>query len=237
VSALDGYPYLASAILLLSAALFLAALKPHLRQGMLWAGVGCAPGALLTVSFVPVYWDPIRLGGSWIGLEDVIFSFATGSLMWFTLFGLSSPKRVTLQLPLGSMLRRYFTCGPLFALFYYTFRKVSYEPMDAAIAGMLVLGAGIAVLVPQLVLPALRAGTSFCLIYTAVIGLTFLLWPEFEQQWSAATISGYRLGPIPSEELAWAFVIGCTYPLVFAYVTGAESEVVATDPVRRVISR
>lgn len=103
------HPYLAFSLLLLGVFLVGLWTVPQPRRPTLLAALGSAPSALVSVFFVPEYWQPTRVATLLTGLEDIIFSFATGGTMW--LLG-AWPMRHRLRFQ-GSTAwaQRYTVCG------------------------------------------------------------------------------------------------------------------------------
>ncbi len=218
VAALTSYPYLTLSLVLAALAAAGALLFPNARRSMLVCGLGAAPTSLLTVSFVPAYWQPVRIGGAWIGMEDVLFSFATGALMWLTFSVFLRRDLDAAPSCLGGFLRRYFTCGPAFLAVYYLLRQADCAPMASALGGMLILGLGMSLFAADLLLPAIAGGALFGTLYSVTLAASFAVWPEFSKYWSVAYTDGFVIGTIPAAEIAWAVGAGIVYPLVMSYV-------------------
>ena len=77
----SAYPYLLSSMALFCVAGGLLALSPRCRNRALLSGLMSMPTSLMSFVFVPEYWQPTRLFGSELGVEDLLFSFATG-VVW-----------------------------------------------------------------------------------------------------------------------------------------------------------
>ena len=139
---LAQYPYLGTALILLSCALVAAVAFPRARWLLLWAGVLCLPYGLFSFEFIPEYWDPrITL---WLGacsLEDLIFSSATGALAWFCAV-LPFRKRLKHGLPVKYIIGRYLGIAALGVGlgFYCKFTLYNPDVMTSTMVGVVVSG-------------------------------------------------------------------------------------------------
>ncbi len=76
-----SYACASMALAFMAAAALAGAPKDH-RRPMLLSGILSAPLALAAPTFVPVYWNPVRLFPYAVGIEDVVFSFSNGAMLW-----------------------------------------------------------------------------------------------------------------------------------------------------------
>ena len=93
VDFLQTHPYLIANIPTLFIILALARFIRPRACGRLTvlAGLACVPCSLIAFTYEGEYWNPVRLGGIAIGIEDVIYCFAGGALHGWRRCGRSAP--------------------------------------------------------------------------------------------------------------------------------------------------
>jgi hypothetical protein len=216
------YPYLGLSLFLFFIALILMIAFPKRRRLMLFSGLFSLPFSLFSVAFVPEYWNPVRWGGSIVGIEDILFSFSTGCIVW--LFAcLISRQHFGFNADFKNIMKRYLLvvnggifCGILLW-----------------VSGMLVMTATI-ILISAVGLVLwycykkwwfflLSGALGFTLFYVLVMAAVFVVWPHFVFQWSFENLSGLSVFGIPCEEVIWAFVFGAVWPVFFVFITDSKN--------------
>lgn len=81
---LKTHPYLIANLPVLLAVLMLARLARPRSYGRLslLSGLICISTSVLVPLYNKSYWNPVRLGGWPVGIEDVSFSIAVGAMVW-----------------------------------------------------------------------------------------------------------------------------------------------------------
>ena len=73
---------------------------PVSRQAALLAGIGMIPFAPFATFLQDTYWKPIRIGGGDWGIEDIIFGFAAGAVVfWAATWPIASRIRLRFEFP------------------------------------------------------------------------------------------------------------------------------------------
>lgn len=216
-SLLFAYPYLFVSLVLFGLFLLLLVIAGDQRRPMLWSALLSAPYGFLSVIFVPDYWNPVRIavwGGA--GIEDIVFSFANGGIVWF-LVTLLLRDRLSLDIKIKRVLRRYLlwtVCGTPLGLFLLF---VGSDPMHGVLLVLSVMIIVFLWLRIELWPLFLVGAVSFGAIYTVTCIAAFSINPDFLLQWNIKELSGYYFLGVPLEEIAWSIAFGAVWPLLVAY--------------------
>jgi len=219
---LARFPYLVMSLAL--SFLLLAGLLvwPRQRKLTLLSAALQAPFGLLSVFFVPDYWEPERVFslGSGAGAEDILFSFASGGLTWLLAVSLSG-ARIEADIEPRMVLARFsayavpgVTAG---ALLWWR----GLGPMDATIAVAVVAAATLAWRQRSVLRLSAAGALGFGILYPAVLKGAYTLWPLFPDQWSSTGSWGLSVWGLPLEEIVWAAGGGAVWPLFVAYLVDA----------------
>jgi len=227
-----GYAYLGFSAMLLVASGTLALVLPGRRHALAVAGVLAAPAGVLDIFFIPAYWQPVTMFATPVGPEDLLFSFAVGVISCGLAFGRTAPSQ-TAGSPLSVSWGRYaaIVAGYVIWMAVVT-RATDIRVMDAAVAGMVMVGGTLIWRTPALLWPGLRGAVLFGGLYVLALLGAFELWPGLASQWSPSAASGARVLSVPSGEIAWALVYGGVYPVLFASVTDVQLAVETPTPAR-----
>lgn len=217
---LSAYPYLALSLALLI--IFVAGLIVFQgqRRLMLLSGLLSSPYALASISFVPEYWNPVRVANFLTGPEDIIFSFANGGIVWLLSIWLVQ-RRITLSLQTGRLLRRYIACTSSGVAFILVCRFSGLGVMTSVMVSVVVLGVLLLWRRGELWPLPVAGAIGFTLLYLVLAGAVSVIWPDFLLQWNADNLWGPSLLRLPLEEVVWAFGYGAVWPLLMAYVFDA----------------
>jgi hypothetical protein len=219
-----GYPYLLLSMVLAAMAVGLVALLPRSRTRAVYSGLMSMPSSLLSFAFVPEYWRPSRLVDFELGAEDLVFSFATGVIVWVIAEEGCGGRFVFDRLRVSGMLR-HLTCAGIFMAVFLPVWWLGGGPMDATLAGGATVGLRLLWPCRRLWRLALTAGVGFSLLYFLVLKAVSVTDPEFFLvSWNLDALWGWQLVGIPAEEMAWAAAFGALWPLTVAYAFGARQE-------------
>lgn len=212
------YPYMLGSLALLALFLVAFAIYREQRKLMLLSGLLSAPFSFASIMFVPDYWAPVRVVEFGTGLEDLLFSFATGGLAWLLAIG-PFRQKIAVRLEMRRLLLGYTllsTAGIAAASLSW---KHGFSPMGATLLSVLALGAGLC-LVRAGHLPIFFTGAiAFAAIYWMWIAAMTLVAPSFLSHWSDENLWGIRLFlGIPLEEMLWAAAFGAVWPLFMAFL-------------------
>jgi hypothetical protein len=191
--------------------------SPSRRGGMLRSAWLAAPIGFASVFFVPDYWNPRRLFTALAGIEDIIFSFATGGLAWwFACLALDGNKRAVFHGKHAFYRLSLFmlTGQNLFVLAIHRGMK----PMDALFLSMLAVGAVFWKMSGAGFGFLLAGGAGFAAFYGVLLEIIFRLSPGFLEQWNLEQLWGVFIGRVPLEEILWALGLGILWPMAIRYV-------------------
>jgi hypothetical protein len=178
------------------------------------------PFCLYEIFFIPEYWAPSTILDRHVGLEDVLFSFATGGIAWLVP-ALAMGGTITLTWHPRRFLRRFAGGAGLGITSSLILWGLGLSIMTAV---LLCIGVGIVVLAwrfPRLHTLALAGAAGFGLLYSLVLASLFMLLPDFASQWTPSRLSDARLAGLPAEEILWACGFGAVWPRFVAYVFDA----------------
>ena len=217
---LRHYGYLVSALMLL-AVFFLGLIAcPKLRVGMLLSACVGAPAALGALCFVPHYWKPVLVIPLPVGLEDIIFSFSVGGIVWL-LAVWPQRSRLRLRLRRKLMLARLLACALPFFLANVALGHSGVPIMTSVMLTMVALAIVLLWLRPRFLSPSLMGMLGFSLYHTLNVNFGMWIWPQ-AWHWNVAKFWDYSGFWISPEETLWAAGYGFVWPLVMAYVFNAE---------------
>jgi hypothetical protein len=225
----SAYPYLLLSLALVTLAVGLVALLPRSRTRAVYSGLMSMPSSLLSFVFVPEYWQPTRLMDFELGAEDLLFSFATGVIVWVIAEEGCAGRFVFDRLRARGVLR-HLTCAGIFMAVFLPAWWLGAGPMDATLFGAATVGVRLLWPCRRLGRLALTAGVGFSLLYLLVLKAVLVTYPEsFLGSWKLGALWGWQLVGIPAEEMAWAAAFGALWPLTVAYAFGAQREGLAAQ--------
>jgi hypothetical protein len=211
-----SYPYFLACIIFLLLFCFLFLLFPGQRRAMWLSAALSTPFSLATLFLVPHYWMPRRLGDLLVGVEDFIFSFATGGIAW-VLAVFFVEGRIHLPREIKPSWVRYLACIVTGGLFIVVCRFLGLGFMMSTLLAIYCVGLFLFISQRRLWFLALGGGLSFLLLYVAIFLGFLYYYPHFLRQWNPGAILGL-IGGVPLQELAWALGFGITWPLYMAFV-------------------
>lgn len=216
---LRQYGYLASALMLLG--VFLAGIIacPRQRAGMLLSACLGTPTALFAFFFVPDYWKPVLVVPLPVGLEDVIFCFSTGGIVWL-LAVWPQRERPQLRLRTRLVLMRLLACALPSMLFYFALWCGGLSVMTSAVLTMVMLAIVLLWLRPRFLAIALMGTMGFSFFYILFARTALAICPP--GHWNVEKLWGYWVLRVPLGEIVWAAAYGFVWPLLMAYAFNAE---------------
>ena len=212
---LDAYPYLFMSIMLFIVFLFLFRISRSLRPLLFLGGAASALYSFTSPIFVPAYWEPVRLGHYFVGLEDMVFSFANGGIACFFAIW-PFRNRIKIHYSPGSVFLKYLFWTAFGAFFSYLMKFTGSSVMFCFLFAMLITGAALIFKRSGYWQLSFSGGPPFTILYMGIIFITGLLFPSFHTQWTHENLWGIRLLGFPIEEFIWAFGFGAVFPLIMA---------------------
>ncbi len=219
---LREYPYFFANVPFLLLPPILSLTRRHtLSRGALFSGILCMPCGALSLAHVG-YWRPLRLAGGNLGLEDLVFAFAAGVLVWLAA---AWPFRHTLPrlFVLPARGRPILLSGAAGGVLLVGLCRFGMDPMGATLAVGGLVFIGLLVCRPRLWPLALSGVLCFVPLYLAIVRIQLALWPAYIGQWNpnspwaAVTVLG-----VPVGEVAWAVVFAAFWPPLIAALLGLE---------------
>lgn len=217
---LNSYPFFGMSLALMAVCIVCMALFPSRRGPMFLSGLLCTPFCLYEVAFVPEYWRPVEIARCLVGLEDMMFSFATGGIAW--LLGTCCLRRdISFSIEPLRFSRRFFGCSILGVILSLILWRMGLRIMTATLLVIAVGFIGLALRYRRLCSVAVPGALGFLLVYVAVLRLSFVIWPHSLLQWNSDGLWSSRFLGVPLEEVLWALAFGAIWPRFMAYVFDA----------------
>lgn len=211
------YPYLMTSLGLLGISVVGFFILPGQSKSILVSGLLSAPCSLATFLYVPEYWDPVRLFGFSLGIEDVLFSFSTGMIAWTISLLFIGDGAGRIHWP--AVVFRYLKVLGLGILMIFVMQKTEMMVMTQALVGISTIGAILSYRRLHFLPAAFWTGIVFCFFYTVVAAFVFMIFPGLQNQWTQANLCGIFILDVPLEEILWAFVFGTCWTITMAYIT------------------
>lgn len=203
----------------------LYALAPAFRTKMLRVSLATSLLGLTEPIFVPEYWNPPSLFDlaqrTGFDLESLVFCFAIGGIGAFGYHVLAGRALAPVPRAARAHPRHRFHRLALAAPFA-AFPFLYLLPWNSIYAGVVALAiGGIANVAcrPDLTRNTLIGGAIFTGLYAIFMVLLIVSAPGYVQDvWNLAALSGWRVGSIPLEELAFAFGFGMYWAGIYEHV-------------------
>jgi hypothetical protein len=209
------YPYLVGSLAFALLFALLYAINPAYRRVALVSAVLSTPYSLLAVVFVPAYWEPVQVFRIMAGPEDLLFSFATGGMVWIFAAGAydAAPDHLWSRRCCG----RLAQATALFLALWIVIRQVEVPIMWAALAAGAVLWCCLVARDKAAIRVSMRGAAVFATGYTLIVAGVIYANPEFVRSWSPEGLLGLTILGVPIEETLWAFEFAAIWPLMIAY--------------------
>lgn len=223
-----AYPYLAGCLYAILVFVVCILLFKELRRSMLLSALLFTSFALTAIILVPSYWRPKLFWDFVVGVEDVIFCFVTGGVVWL---GSAYFIKDRLLLPDNArpVMRRYIKHIIYGSFAFSAFFLVGFGFLWSTLGGLYVMGFILLYTRRRLWPFALWGTVSFLAMYSLTLKLMFFSWPHFIRQWNLPSLLGLVL-EMPAEELVWALGFGFTWPLFMAHVFDVQVRPAGTRP-------
>jgi hypothetical protein len=227
------YPYMSMVAVLCIVTACCYVMSGEKRKSFLLAGVLSMPGSLLTFIVVPEYWDPVRLFGWEPGIEDFLFSFTTGAIVWF--FAVGVHRQLNFRMNWRTGVKRYLKVPVvgavlLMLIFLLTDAHVMHKILISMLATALLVTRHHRVTLVR----ALAAAALFGVFYTIFTAAAFQIFPDFRSQWHWHNLWEATVLSVPLEEIVWACAFGFTWTCIMFYVLDVEHD--QQEPVKERMS-
>lgn len=215
---LSTYSYLGVNLLMLPVVLAGLAVFRRQRRWAMLSGLLLAPFAFASLSYVPRYWDPVRVAEILkTGPEDIVLCFGIGVLTWLMAYGRvdHGAKRMP---RLRSLLARYLAFAIAGFIIAFPLDVAGLGPGLAALISITLVGLFLLTRRPDLGRSAVLGGVGFAAFYQVLLMLVLWLWPHFANQWNSESFTGITLLNVPIEETGWALCSGYTWTLLMGWL-------------------
>jgi hypothetical protein len=199
---------------------------PRQRKVMVWASVFTAPLGLTEPLFVPAYWSPPSLfdlaRSTGFDIESLIFSFGIGGI-GAVLYNLVTGRHLAVVTDIERHSHRHRLHGWLLVLPFTSFPvfySFSWNPIYPVIISLLLGAIAASLCRPDLSQKMWVGAILFTLYYSLfLMGVEWTAPGYIERVWNFRALSGFRVGPLPIEELLFAAAFGAYWSGVYEHFT------------------
>ena len=221
MSVVEQYPYLWATILATAILLAVALVFLESKRVAIFSGVLHAPAGLFGFTLTD-YYKPQKLGGFSVGIEDVMFGFASGLAVWLLATPWPFARSLRFELDAKFVHPRVVLFAVLASLTYLGLWAVGDNSLTALLATLGLLGGFVLVRRRELWPLAIPAAITYPVLHGLATAFAFAAWPGLSIDWTAEHFWGSRLLlQTPLGEVAWAAAFGASWPLVVAYLLDA----------------
>jgi len=187
------------------------------KEQILFSSFFALPQAFLALTLVPVYWNPQKIPFLGVGLEDFLFCFLTGGLVWISVLVFFN-KRIVYNFNWGITIIKLVVCigfGIVFLtlLYFMNIRNIINPFM------IMIFWSGFVLILHQEYWKiGLSGALLFSVIYSLSLKIMIIFWPTFISFWTFKNLSNLTLLRLPIEEMVWAFLYGGSWSLAIAYI-------------------
>ncbi|MBT8115105.1 MAG: hypothetical protein KJP04_06980 [Arenicella sp.] len=208
--------YFTASLTLLSTYVLLYWWRRSYRSSSLISALMSMTTAVYALAFVPEYWNPPQLLKIHPGIEDIIFSFANGGIVWILACHPRQEKMVENQF--GTKLFRYLIVSVSFLIILAVLWFAGVPVMISVLASSMVVALYLIKFSYKNMWFAVRGGILFTLMYILGLFTVLTIEPDVINAWNHEKLLGIRLIGIPLEEYLWAFSYGFIWPMFVRFV-------------------
>lgn len=204
------YPYFWVVLTGSLTVLVAAAVLKRYRGGILFSGLaGVTPGALAP-AFEGIYWQPVRLAGGSLGVEDLLCGFSVTGLLW-ACHCLVFPGNCQAAGTRGSW-NRCLALGLLSLPVFFLVWWLRWDGLLLAVVQPLFVLVCVLWQRPSLWPCCVSGFASFTVLWWAALRASFWVSPGFARQWNREAWFGADVAGVPLGELCWAACLGACWP-------------------------
>lgn len=205
---IPSYAYFVGLLILFMPWLIIFLMNPKSRKEILI--VGTTVGLLATATsriFASDYWDPDFFFGNHIPLEDFFYGFLSGGISAGSLHLLAKSSSVK---KVRSLKREHAVIGLIICvILFFISTQLGFSAMYFALLVLLTLYTIVVAIRPDLWLYAIAGGAILTIVSYIGFLLLLMIYPNiFDVWWNGSALTGIYIGPVPFEELLWAFCFG-----------------------------
>jgi hypothetical protein len=188
------------------------------RKSILLSSLLAMPQALFAIFLVPAAWQPKRIFVFGTGIEDLIFCFLSGGLVWMSVL-LYCRENTPLDFKLKTIFKRLVYCT-LFGIFAVVLMTTLTE-IKGYLIPFIVMTTWCTILIilnPSYIRLLLIGMASFFVIWILILLAIINIWPGIPSLWSWDNLWGLSFLKFPLEELVWALLYGGSWSLSIAFI-------------------
>ncbi len=214
-----AYPYLIGGVMGFAALLVGTSRlsRAEHRRIAIRLGLMMLPNFLYSALVEQDYWNPRRLGGWILGVEDLLCSFDVGAAAFLPAVLVFGSR---LDVPAGGVPNRG-RIGLVVAVSTFLWLSqlwMGHSSMGTLIVTQSVLGLALVARRPDLWPLSVAGSAGFLFLYGTSVKAIFWAWPEFVTCWRSEWPWGELVYGLPLGELAWAASFGFFWPLFAGFV-------------------
>lgn len=187
------------------------------KKQILISSLFALPQAYFSLALIPTYWNPDKTPFLGIGLEDFIFSFLSGGLVWMSVLVFFN-NTISYALNTGKILVKCFWCIVFGFVAFTLLHFLKIRNMANPFIIMVLWSITILILKPGFWKIAVTGSFTFSVSYTLAMKIGFIIWPQLISFWTLKNLSGILFLQIPVEEVIWALLYGFSWSLAIAYI-------------------
>lgn len=211
------YDYLLSALMGLPVVMLAFVLGGKQSRQMLVSGCYLTLISPMSVFYQERYWSATRLfGGSW-GVEDLLFCFSFGSVVYLmAIWPYRRAEPALIRFTAGFVVR----FGLLSVVGIGAFFIAMWAGAGVLVANLIANGILVLVLVllrPRLLELGLRAAAFYTPYYFLYLSFSAVVLPNYMTAWDGPDLLGPRIFSIPVDEILWVVSFALVFPVCFAF--------------------
>jgi hypothetical protein len=188
------------------------------RKSIFLSSILAMPHAFFTIFLVPAAWQPKRIFVFGTGIEDLIFCFLAGGLVWMSVIWYFH-ESIPVKFQLKTIIKRLAYCA-VFGILAVVLITILTGMKGYLIPFIvMVLWSAIVIIINPSYLWLLLIGmVSFFVIWFLILLAIINIWPNIPSLWSWDNLWGISFLKFPIEELVWAVLYGGSWSLSVAFI-------------------
>jgi hypothetical protein len=205
------------------------------KKQILISSLFALPQAYFSLALIPIYWNPDKTPFLGIGLEDFIFSFLTGGLVWMCVLAFFN-DRISNILKREKIILKCIVTIVFGVISVSILSLINIKDIMNPFIVMLLWSMVIIIFHFDYWEIALTGGFTFLIVYSLILKTILIIWPEFISFWTLNNLSNVLILKMPVEELIWAFLYGLSWSLAIAYILDVQINKIHKLKVGKVIN-
>jgi hypothetical protein len=192
------------------------------RKSIFFSSFLALPQAFFAILLVPTAWQPNRIFVFGAGIEDLLFCFLSGGLVWMSVLWIYR-KNVPQKFQLRNSIKRFVYCtvfGVLTVSLILLFTRLRGYIIPFTI--MILWCTIVLIYKPGYLKLFLTGIASFLVVWFFVLLIIINIWPDMPSLWSWDKLWGLSFFKFPVEELVWAILYGGSWSLTMAFILNIE---------------